>query len=128
MTQSYPAILAAESRVGKATAMLRLLVCALTRAGRAWYSFSMATESSAALSDPELLYQFIGRRLENDGRNESLDLILADFAEYRRQLEKLRAMIREAEESSARGESKPLDVEDVIRRGRERMAAEGIID
>jgi hypothetical protein len=88
----------------------------------------MRPELSVTLTDPELLHQYLGRRLDNGGRNEPLDRLLADFAEYRRQLEKLRGMVREAEESSARGESRPLDVEDVIRRGRERMAAEGIID
>jgi hypothetical protein len=88
----------------------------------------MTPDLSATLTDPELLHQYLGRRLDNGRRNEPLDRLLADFAEYRRQLEKLRGMIREAEESSARGDSRPLDVEDVIRRGRERMAAEGIID
>ena len=88
----------------------------------------MATDSSTSLTDAELLYQYLGRRLANGGRKEPVEQLLAEFAEYRCELEKARAMIREAEESSARGESGPLDLEDVIRRGRERLAAEGITD
>jgi hypothetical protein len=88
----------------------------------------MATDSSTPYSDAELLYQYLGRRLDNGGREASIEAILAEFAEYRRELEEVRAKIREAVDSSARGESGPLDLEDVIRRGRERLAAEGITD
>jgi hypothetical protein len=89
----------------------------------------MATNlSSLGTTDVELLYQYLGHRLESGVQVASLEETLAEFAEYRRELEQMRASLREAEASSARGESKPLDVEDVIRRGRERMAAEGIVD
>ncbi len=88
----------------------------------------MATDSSLPQTDVELLYQYLGRRLENGGREASIEAILAEFAEYRRELEEVRAKVREAIESSARGESGPLDLEDVIQRGRERLAAEGITD
>jgi hypothetical protein len=88
----------------------------------------MATDASLPCTDSELLYQFLGRRLGNGGRDEPVDRLLAEFAEYRRELEELRASLREAEEASARGESGPIDVADIIRRGRERLAAEGIID
>jgi hypothetical protein len=100
----------------------------LTHLMPAWYPCSMATASSKTQTDAELVYQHFGKLLANGGKNTPVDRLLADLAEYYRQLEKVRAMIREAEESSARGESKPLDVDDVIRRGRERMAAEGITD
>ena len=88
----------------------------------------MATASSKTLTDAELVYQYFGRLLAKGGREEPVDRLLAELAEYHRELERARALIREGEESSARGESGPLDVEDVIRRGRERMAAEGITD
>lgn len=89
----------------------------------------MATETpTTELSEAELLHQYLGRRLSNGGRQEPVARLLADFAEYRRELETLRASLREAEVSSARGESRPLDLDDVIRRGRERMAREGIVD
>jgi hypothetical protein len=125
----YPAILAANRLSGKVTARLMISPLTLTPADRSWYPFNMATDTSpATLTEAELLHQYLGRRLANGGRKESLDQLLADFAEYRRELERLRAMLQEAVESSARGESAQLDVEDVIRRGRARMAAEGIVD
>jgi hypothetical protein len=87
----------------------------------------MATDSStAAMSDAELLHQYLGRRLANGGRQESLDRLLAEFAEYRRELEQLRASLREAEASSARGESGPLDLDALFARADKRLEAEGI--
>lgn len=88
----------------------------------------MVTASSKTLTDAELVYQYFGKLLGNGGREEPVDRLLAEFAEYRRELEKARAPIREAKESSARSESKPLDLEAVIRRGNARLAAEGIAD
>jgi hypothetical protein len=89
----------------------------------------MATDApSATLTDAELVYQYFGKLLAKGGRQEPVDRLLAELAEYFRELERVRALIREAEESSARGESGQLDVEDVIRRGRERMATENITD
>ena len=88
----------------------------------------MATDQSTCLTEAELLYQYLGRRLENGGRKEPIPQLLADFAEYRRQLEEFRATLREAVAQSERGESGPLDLEEVIRRGRERLAAKGMTD
>ena len=89
----------------------------------------MATEaSSETRTDAELVHQYLGKLLANGWRHEPVARLLNELAEYYRELERARSLIRVAEESSARGESGPLDVEDVIRRGRERMAAEGITD
>jgi hypothetical protein len=88
----------------------------------------MATASSETLTDAELVYQYLGKLMAKGGREKPVDWLLAELAAYYRELERMRALIREAEESSARGESGPLDLEDVIRRGRERMAAGGISD
>jgi hypothetical protein len=88
----------------------------------------MATDVSMPWTEAELLHQYLGKRLRNGGRNEPVDRLLAEFAEYRQELDRVRALLRVAEESSARGESGPLDLEDIIRRGRERLAAEGITE
>lgn len=88
----------------------------------------MATDQSTPVTEAELLYQYLGARLRNGGREASVEQLLAEFTEYQRQLGKFRATLREAEAQSARGESKPLDLEDVIRRGHERLAAKGITD
>jgi hypothetical protein len=87
----------------------------------------MATESSS-LTEAELLYNYLGQRLGNGGRNESVQHLLAEFAEYRRQLEEPRATLREAVAQSARGESGPLDFDALIERGNKRLAAKGITD
>ncbi|HEY4233642.1 MAG TPA: hypothetical protein VGM76_09455 [Lacipirellulaceae bacterium] len=90
----------------------------------------MATDQpiSSSFTDAELLYRYLGERIGGGEREAPVDRLLAEFAEYRRELEEVRAKLREAEASSARGESGPLDLEDVIRRGRERLAWEGITD
>ena len=88
----------------------------------------MATDSSLPQTDVELLYQYLGRRLDHGGREASIEAILAEFAEYRRELDEVRAKLARRLIPTARGESGPLDLEDIIRRGRERLAAEGIAD
>ena len=80
------------------------------------------------MTEAELLHFYLGMRLDKGARKEPLEKLLADFGEYRQQLEQFRATLREAEAQCDRGETRPLDVEDIIRRGRERMAAEGITD
>ena len=86
----------------------------------------MATDNSIPLTEVELLHSFIGTRLDNGHREDSVDKTLADFAEYRRQLEEFRATLREAEAQSARGESKPLDLEALFARADRRLEQEGI--
>jgi hypothetical protein len=87
----------------------------------------MATDlSSLGSTDVELLYQYLGQRLESGAQVASLEETLAEFAEYRRELEQMRASLREAEASSARGESKPLDLDEFFARADNRLEAEGI--
>jgi len=87
----------------------------------------MATNlSSLGATDVELLYQYLGHRLESGGKARPLDETLAEFAEYKKQLEKLRAMVHEAEEQSVRGESGPLDLDEFFKRADARLAAKGI--
>jgi hypothetical protein len=87
----------------------------------------MATEAPYVMAtEIELLYDFLGRRLGNGARGQSLEATLADFAQYRRELDELRASLREAEASSARGESGPLDLDALFARADKRLEAEGI--
>jgi hypothetical protein len=88
----------------------------------------MATDLSTDMTEAELLHFYLGMRLEKGGRKEPVEKLLADFGEYRRELDQFRATLREAEAQCDRGEARPLDLEDILRRGRERMAAEGIRD
>ena len=86
----------------------------------------MATDNSSPFTEVELLHDFIGARLNSGARDVSVAQVLADFAEYRRQLDELRATLREAEAQSARGESKPLDLEALFARVDKRLEQEGI--
>ena len=98
----------------------------LTKAFSAWYSSSMATAPSKTLTDAELVYEYFGRFLAKGGRKEPVDRVLAELAAYYRELEQVRALIREAEESSARGESGPLDLDALFARADKILDQEGI--
>ena len=65
--------------------------------------------------------RFIGQLLENGGVATTVEDSVAEFRAYQEELERCREAIRPALESSLRGESTPLDMEDVKRRGRERF-------
>jgi hypothetical protein len=87
----------------------------------------MATDlTSDALTEAELLHLYLAQRLERGGRAEPVERLLMEFAEYRGELERLRVSLREAEASSARGESRPLDLEALFARVDKRLEAEGI--
>jgi hypothetical protein len=86
----------------------------------------MATASSKTATDAELVYQYFGKLLAKGGRDEPVDRVLAELAEYYRELQQVRALIREAEESSARGESGPLDLDALLARADKILDEEGI--
>jgi hypothetical protein len=91
----------------------------------------MATDARTEMSEPELLHLFLQRRLAKGERNGSLDEVMAEFAKWRSQVEKVRQMVRQAEESSALYGSKPLrdkDLEEMINEVYEDLAKEGIVD
>ncbi|MCC6494194.1 MAG: hypothetical protein IT424_14370 [Pirellulales bacterium] len=71
----------------------------------------MATDFRAELSEAELLHLYLERRFEKGQRGGTLDDVMAGFAEYRRQLKRIRELVREAEESFARFGSQPLDLD-----------------
>lgn len=87
----------------------------------------MATVSSG-MTDLEILHRFLGAELSRGGRSRPVDEVLAEFRQYLADVERLREEIRPALERSLRGESKPFDVEDFLRRGRERLREQGIGD
>ena len=88
----------------------------------------MATDSPQTPTDVELLRDYLGERIDHEGRDLSLDEALSGFQEYHRQLQDLRAKVRQAEDSLARGEGRPLDVEAVIGRLRKRLTEQGVGD
>ena len=60
------------------------------------------------------------------GRDKSVDWLRAEMAAYYRELQQVRALIREAEESSARGESGPLDLDEFFARADKVLDQEGV--
>lgn len=81
---------------------------------------------SADMTEAELLHQFLTKRLRRGERNETIDHLLDQFAEYRRELEALREKVREAVASLDRGEGGPLDLEALFARVDARLEKEGI--
>ena len=78
------------------------------------------------MTEAELLHFYLGMRLEKGGRKEPVEKLLADFGEYRRELEEFRATLREAEAQCDRGEARPLDLDALFERVDRRLAQEGI--
>ena len=73
----------------------------------------------------EAFHQFLDRNGRESG---TLEHAVEQFRTYQRELSDARARIREAKESSARGESKELNIEETIHSVRTRLAEEGITD
>lgn len=86
----------------------------------------MATDSTVSRSDAELLRDYLDERIDREDPDLSLDDALAGFQAYHRQLQDLRAKVRQAEDSLARGEGRPLDVEAIIGRVRKRLTEQGV--
>jgi hypothetical protein len=90
--------------------------------------FLMATDMPHVPTEVELLHNYLGQRLQDDGGDLSLDAALSGFQEYYRQLRDLRNKVRQADDSLARGQGRPLDVEAIIGRVRKRLADQGVTD
>ncbi len=86
----------------------------------------MSTDSCREI---ETFYHFLGERLQEGSVNLSPEESVEAFRAYQRDLERLRTELEPALDRFDRGDSaKPFDAEDVKRRGRERLAREGITD
>ena len=91
----------------------------------------MATDAKTDMSEPELLHLFLERRLAKGERKGSLDEVMAEYVKWRAQVEKVRQMVREGEESSAVYGSTPLsdkELDEMINGVYADLAKEGIVD
>jgi hypothetical protein len=88
----------------------------------------MATDAKSEMTTAELLHFYVGMRLEKGDRQVPIQEILADFPEYMRQRERMRDMIRVADESLESGRSEPFDLEQAIQEVVRELAAEGITE
>jgi hypothetical protein len=85
----------------------------------------MSVATAAELTELELLHLYLGRRISNGGRTLSLELVLREFQEFRRQLEDVREKLREAEQSSAQGLARTVDRETLKQEVRAMLVAKG---
>ena len=87
--------------------------------------FLMTLQSSSEL---EVFQAFIQEQLDSGVSGLTPEESVVAFRAYQHQVEQLREEIRPALERSLRGESEPLDIEDIKTRGRERLRQKGITD
>ena len=87
----------------------------------------MATDLETQ-TDLEAFHKFIAELLKKGKRKLPVEESVVAFREYQQELERLREEIRPALERAAKGEGKEVDLEDILRRGRERLAKEGVSD
>jgi hypothetical protein len=85
----------------------------------------MSADSPQLPSDAQLLYEYLGRRIDRGADGDAGQDVVADLAAYQEQLDRLRTMVREAEASLDAGEGRELDVEALLKRVHARIAAEG---
>lgn len=83
----------------------------------------MSTDSPQLPTDAQLLYEYLGNRIEQGHVDLPVADVVAELGNYGDQLNRLRAMIGEAEASLANGKAKPLDVEALLERLRRRIDA-----
>lgn len=77
----------------------------------------MATDLRCELEE---FHRYLGKELERGNGAWTIEQAVAEFRAYQEEPHRCREAIRPALEASLRGESEPLDMEDVKRRGRER--------
>ena len=85
----------------------------------------MATDTVTEL---EAFHKFLGERLKNGRCKLSVEQSVEAFRAYQRELQTLRQDLAPALEESARGNSAPLDIEQLKAEVREALAEKGITD
>jgi hypothetical protein len=77
----------------------------------------------------DTFYQFLGTQIQEGSVDLSPEECVAAFRAYQRELDRLKKELQPGLDRIERGEPGiPFDAEDVKRRGRERLAREGIYD
>jgi hypothetical protein len=85
----------------------------------------MATDLQAEF---EAFHRFVGEKLQDRASSISLEEAVEEFRAYQSDLERFRQETGQSLEEAASGECSPLDIDDVIERGRKRLAEKGITD
>lgn len=76
-------------------------------------------------SDAQLLYEYLGRQIGAGNEGDSGRAVVADLAAYQEQLDRLREMIRAGEQSLDAGRARELDLDSLLARVQQRIAAQG---
>lgn len=88
----------------------------------------MSTDFPQLPTDAQLLYEYLGHRIEQGPVDIPAAEVLAELGDYGAQLKRLRELVSEAEASLASGKAKPLDVEALLERVRRRALSEGGVE
>ena len=91
------------------------------------WNTKMATDLTQE-NEVEAFQRFLRERSRTNGSYTSLEGAVEAFRAYQQELERFRRDTQPSLEESARGESSELDIDDVIARGRDRLAPKGITD
>ena len=82
--------------------------------------------SSQAATELHHFHEFLGQQLQGKGTPMTVEESVQAFRAYQRDLERFQRDCGPALAESALGQSQPLDVDEIIARGRQRAAAQGI--
>lgn len=85
----------------------------------------MATDLQAELA---AFRHFVADNLDDGLSDMPLEHAVQAFREHQRQLAQFKHDTGSALRESDRGQSSPLDIDDVVERGRKRLAEKGIVD
>jgi hypothetical protein len=85
----------------------------------------MSTNAPNLPTDAQLLYEYLGQQLDGKDPPPHGRAVVADLAAYQEQLDRLRTMVQAGEASLDAGRGRPLDLDALLLRVRERIAAEG---
>jgi hypothetical protein len=73
-----------------------------------------------APTELELFHDFLGKRIQTGARDLSIEESVNAFRQYQRELARFQPHLQEALTESERGDSRPLDPDDIVARGRQR--------
>lgn len=76
--------------------------------------------SSEAATELHHFHEFLGQQLQGEGAPMTVEESVQAFRAYQRDLERFHQDCKPALAESAQGRSEPLDVDEIIARGRQR--------
>ena len=82
--------------------------------------------SSEAGTELHRFHEFLGQQLQGESTPMTVEESVQAFRAYQRDLEQFQRDCKPALAESVLGQSQPLDVDEIIARGRQRAGAQGI--